>query len=319
MHGNTYAHTSGYKTRDFDDVMRELHGFFAACDAADVLARWSAHRAHRRERDRMPGRQPRGAGRPPGAALRDQLRPAAQRPPVARPRVPGRRAPPPLIAYSNQGRSCRPDPPSWARLRPRDATLVGTHRKRTVRSHHSMPRNIVAPVVRHAPRPRCTRLDLTVGLDTTTRNAGAPSRGCAPHGPRRVNKPALLPPAAAPPARPRSDQRKALLAAGPAVNTKSAPSTLRPVSAVHHDRLRLHARLGIHQHHAARLGIEPLSFPMPRAPRPLDATTPPVRSARTRSAEGSVWYWRRSSTPCSTSSASRLVSKLDEMPRLDLN
>ena len=36
MHGNTFSHASGYKTRDFDDVMRELHGFFAACDAADV-------------------------------------------------------------------------------------------------------------------------------------------------------------------------------------------------------------------------------------------------------------------------------------------
>ena len=30
------SHASGYKTRDFDDVMRELHGFFAACDAAGV-------------------------------------------------------------------------------------------------------------------------------------------------------------------------------------------------------------------------------------------------------------------------------------------
>jgi 3-deoxy-7-phosphoheptulonate synthase len=36
MHGNTFQHASGYKTRHFDDVMRELHGFFAACDAADV-------------------------------------------------------------------------------------------------------------------------------------------------------------------------------------------------------------------------------------------------------------------------------------------
>ena len=36
MHGNRFTHASGYKTRDFDDVMRELHGFFAACDAADV-------------------------------------------------------------------------------------------------------------------------------------------------------------------------------------------------------------------------------------------------------------------------------------------
>ena len=30
MHGNTlHARPSGYKTRRFDDVMRELHGFFA--------------------------------------------------------------------------------------------------------------------------------------------------------------------------------------------------------------------------------------------------------------------------------------------------
>ena len=36
MHGNTFQHASGYKTHDFDDVMRELHGFFAACDSADV-------------------------------------------------------------------------------------------------------------------------------------------------------------------------------------------------------------------------------------------------------------------------------------------
>jgi 3-deoxy-7-phosphoheptulonate synthase len=36
MHGNTYQHASGYKTRDFTDVMTELHGFFAACRSADV-------------------------------------------------------------------------------------------------------------------------------------------------------------------------------------------------------------------------------------------------------------------------------------------
>ena len=36
MHGNTYQHASGYKTRDFDEVMREIHGFFAACDLAEV-------------------------------------------------------------------------------------------------------------------------------------------------------------------------------------------------------------------------------------------------------------------------------------------
>ena len=36
MHGNTFVHTSGYKTRRFDDVIREVRGFFAACEAADV-------------------------------------------------------------------------------------------------------------------------------------------------------------------------------------------------------------------------------------------------------------------------------------------
>ncbi|HEY7105366.1 MAG TPA: 3-deoxy-7-phosphoheptulonate synthase class II [Acidimicrobiia bacterium] len=36
MHGNTFQHESGYKTRDFDDVMRELRAFFAACDHASV-------------------------------------------------------------------------------------------------------------------------------------------------------------------------------------------------------------------------------------------------------------------------------------------
>jgi 3-deoxy-7-phosphoheptulonate synthase len=36
MHGNTFQHESGYKTRRFDDIIRELHGFFAACDAAEV-------------------------------------------------------------------------------------------------------------------------------------------------------------------------------------------------------------------------------------------------------------------------------------------
>jgi 3-deoxy-7-phosphoheptulonate synthase len=36
MHGNTYAHESGYKTRHFDAVMREVEQFFLACRAADV-------------------------------------------------------------------------------------------------------------------------------------------------------------------------------------------------------------------------------------------------------------------------------------------
>jgi 3-deoxy-7-phosphoheptulonate synthase len=36
MHGNTFAHSSGRKTRRFDDVMAEVRGFFDACQRADV-------------------------------------------------------------------------------------------------------------------------------------------------------------------------------------------------------------------------------------------------------------------------------------------
>ena len=36
MHGNTFSHESGYKTRRFTDIMSELRGFFAACEAADT-------------------------------------------------------------------------------------------------------------------------------------------------------------------------------------------------------------------------------------------------------------------------------------------
>ncbi len=36
MHGNTFQHANGFKTRDLNDITRELHGFFAACEAADV-------------------------------------------------------------------------------------------------------------------------------------------------------------------------------------------------------------------------------------------------------------------------------------------
>jgi 3-deoxy-7-phosphoheptulonate synthase len=36
MHGNTFVHESGYKTRHFDAVMREVELFFDACRVADV-------------------------------------------------------------------------------------------------------------------------------------------------------------------------------------------------------------------------------------------------------------------------------------------
>ncbi|MEP6624508.1 MAG: 3-deoxy-7-phosphoheptulonate synthase class II [Acidimicrobiia bacterium] len=36
MHGNTFTHSTGVKTRRFDDVMSELRGFFNVCHAAGV-------------------------------------------------------------------------------------------------------------------------------------------------------------------------------------------------------------------------------------------------------------------------------------------
>jgi 3-deoxy-7-phosphoheptulonate synthase len=36
MHGNTFVHENGYKTRHFDSVMREVELFFDACRSADV-------------------------------------------------------------------------------------------------------------------------------------------------------------------------------------------------------------------------------------------------------------------------------------------
>ena len=36
MHGNTFTHSSGVKTRRFDDVMNEVRRFFDACYAAEV-------------------------------------------------------------------------------------------------------------------------------------------------------------------------------------------------------------------------------------------------------------------------------------------
>jgi len=36
MHGNTFVHDSGYKTRHFDSVMEEVEQFFGACGRADV-------------------------------------------------------------------------------------------------------------------------------------------------------------------------------------------------------------------------------------------------------------------------------------------
>ena len=37
MHANTFSHASGYKTRRFDDIVREIEGFFSVCETADIV------------------------------------------------------------------------------------------------------------------------------------------------------------------------------------------------------------------------------------------------------------------------------------------
>ncbi len=76
MHGNTYTHESGYKTRHFDAVMHEVEQFFAACRAGRCLAGRGPRRAHRRRRHRMPRRRRRRGG---ASSSNDSTRRAATR------------------------------------------------------------------------------------------------------------------------------------------------------------------------------------------------------------------------------------------------
>ena len=56
MHGNTFTSDSGRKTRHFEDVVREVAGFFAAHRRRRHLAGRHPRRAHRRRRHRVPRR-----------------------------------------------------------------------------------------------------------------------------------------------------------------------------------------------------------------------------------------------------------------------
>ena len=80
------------KTRRFDAVMTEIEGFFAACWAAGVRPGGVHLEFTGDGRDGVPRRRRRRARVAALVALRDALRPAPERAPVARPGVPPRRA-----------------------------------------------------------------------------------------------------------------------------------------------------------------------------------------------------------------------------------
>jgi 3-deoxy-7-phosphoheptulonate synthase len=91
MHGNTQESPSGYKTRDFDDVMDEVRGFFEVHAALGTVP-GGVHVELTGDdvTECLGGAQELHPRRPRGA-LRDRVRPAAQRQPVARAGLPGRR------------------------------------------------------------------------------------------------------------------------------------------------------------------------------------------------------------------------------------
>ena len=121
----------------------EIAGFVRRPPRRGHVARRHPRRAHRRERHRVPRRRRRGVGRRPRPPLRDDVRPAAQRPPEPRPGVPRRRArrrrPPwPDADRGRAGarRSSRswPVPHAGAAVVAADGTVVGAPATSTGRS-----------------------------------------------------------------------------------------------------------------------------------------------------------------------------------------
>ena len=88
MHGNGIRTADGVKTRRFDAIMAELDGLLQRLLGGRRVAGRRASGVHGRGRHRMPRRRRRRAGGAPRVALPDPARPAAERTPVARPRVP---------------------------------------------------------------------------------------------------------------------------------------------------------------------------------------------------------------------------------------
>ena len=119
VHGNGFKAPDGYKTRDFVRIRDELRAFFDVHDALGTHA-GGVHRDDRPGRDgvrrrRLPARRARG----PQQALLHALRPAPQRPPVARARVPHR------VAHAPQRRPAAARLGAPAGLRPDRSRVRG--------------------------------------------------------------------------------------------------------------------------------------------------------------------------------------------------
>ncbi len=91
MHGNTVSTASSVKTRSFDAILREVRGFFDVHAGGGQLGRRRACGDDRAGRDGVRRRRASPDGSRSGRALRDVLRPAAERRAVAGPGLPGGR------------------------------------------------------------------------------------------------------------------------------------------------------------------------------------------------------------------------------------
>ena len=92
MHGNTYTSPNGYKTRNFEDVMEEIQGYFAVHREEGS---WPGGIHIELTGDNVTeclGGSDEVSIRPSRGTLRDDVRSPSERPPVARPRLPGGRA-----------------------------------------------------------------------------------------------------------------------------------------------------------------------------------------------------------------------------------
>ncbi len=102
MHGNTYTAPNGRKTRHFESIMREIEGFVSAHRAENTWPGGIHVELTGENVTECLGGADDGVRQRPRPSLRDGVRPAAQRPPGARARLPHGRADPGEPADLNQ-------------------------------------------------------------------------------------------------------------------------------------------------------------------------------------------------------------------------